>query len=332
MNKNNAGTMHDTKKLGSRESLITAKKYFRNVYIRLCKPRAYWHNRKFHPFLDIVHEAPAVYAIFWKKKLIAHATAASTLTINEKVCNIIASGSSINEIKNPRLLFNNKTICVNGSFAIARDVGTQPDYYMVCDKGFIHRQFEFFKLAALNSGEVVLNATAINTLCAITPLLLKKLHIIYYEDLQHPFKKCRLKKAQDRRQKKFEASLINHSSYNVAFSKDLSLGIFSSGTVVYNAIQFAYGIGFKELCIFGMDLSSSGRFYPEEVQEPSALCESYESSIKPAFELVKQYADEKHLTIFNCSPQSRLPDAIIRKMDPNTMLELANKPAVGQGH
>ncbi|MCJ7663764.1 MAG: hypothetical protein MUO24_05940, partial [Desulfobacterales bacterium] len=276
-------------------------------------------------------ETPEVYSIFWKRTRIAQATAASTITENESVCNIIGSGPSINSIKNPRLLFDNKTICVNGSFLVAKHVGCKPDYYMVGDKGFIQRKFDFFRSAALNSRKVVLDATVINAICDIDHSFLKKLHIIYYDDLKHPFKKCRLKKARDRRKIKFQTSLINHTSHNVAFSKNLSLGIFPSGTVVYGAIQFAYGMGFKELWIFGMDLNASGRFYPEEVPEPSVLNESYESGIKPAFELVKQYVLEKHLTIYNCSLQSRLPDTILKKVDPNSILELTSGRISAQG-
>jgi len=318
--------MQGAEKISFLMSVIAAKKYFRNIYIRLCKPRTYWHNRKFHLSLDIIYEAPEIYSIFWKRKLMAQAKAASAVKKQDGVCNIIGSGPSISAIKNPLLLFNHKTIFVNGSFAIARDLGVNPDYYMVSDKGFIHRNFDLFKSAALRSQAVVLNATAINVLCELDPALLKELHIIYVEDLKHPFKKLRLKKAQDRMQKEFERSLINHSRYNVAFSKDLSLGVFPSGTVVYEAAQFAYGIGFKELRIFGMDLSTAGRFYPEDVPEPSVLHESYQSGIKPAFELVKQYVTEKDLTIYNCSPQSRLPNTIIKKIDPNTILEGAGRP------
>jgi Kdo-III transferase WaaZ len=302
--------------------MIAAKKYFRDIYIRLFKPRAYWHNRKFHPALDIIQEAPEFYAIFWERKRIAQATAASAVTTNERVCNIIGAGPSINKIKNPRLLFEHKTICVNGSFHLARYVDRIPDYYMVCDKKFIRRKFDFFKAAALHSGNVVLDATTINAICEIEPALLTRLRIIYFEDLKHPFKKSRLEKGCDSRRKKIESSLINHGRHNIAFSKDLTLGIFPLGTVVYGAIQFAYGIGFKELRIFGMDLSASGRFYPEDVPEQSFLRESYASAIKPGFELVQQYVAEQHLTIYNCSPKSRLPDTIIRKIDPNTMLGL----------
>jgi KDO transferase-3 len=273
-----------------------------------------------------MRETPAVYTIFWKHSRIAQATSAFAIEEKERVCNIIASGQSINSIRNPRLLFSNKTICVNGSFLVARQVGRRPDYYMVSDKGFIRRKFDFFKSAALNCGKVVLDATVVNAICEIDPSFLKKLHIIYYDDLKHPFRKCRLKKAQDRRQIKFEASLFNHSCYNVAFSKDLSLGIFPSGTVVYGAIQFAYGIGFKDLRIFGMDLNALGRFYREKVPEPSVLNESYESGIKPGFELVRQYVTEKQFTIYNCSLQSRLPDTIVKKMDPNAMLEQTSEP------
>lgn len=306
-------------------SLVAAKKNFRKFYFRICKPRSYWHNRKFHPFLNIVHETPEVYVIFWRGRRIAQATPASVVNEQHRICNIIGSGPSINEIKNKRLLFNDRTICVNGSFIIARDIGAKPDYYMVCDSGFIRRKFDLFTSAALNSKKVVLDAMTINSLCEIAPLLLTQLHIIYCEDIKHPFKKLGLKKAQDRKQKEFERFLINHSRYNVAFSKDLSLGVFPAGTVVYNAIQFAYGIGFKELRIFGMDLSADGRFYPEDIPEPSVLCESYESGIEPGFELVKQYVTEKQLTIFNCSPQSRLPDTIVRKIDPDTALALTSK-------
>lgn len=307
-------------------SATAVKKYFRNIYIRLCKPRAYWHNRKFHPSLDIVHETPKMYNIFWKGKCITQATAASAVDEQHRVCNIIGSGPSIRSIKSPRLLFNHKTICVNGSFIIARKVGANPDYYMVSDKGFIRRNFDLFRSAALRSRAVVLNATTVNALCEVDPSLLKELSVIYVEDLKHPFKKLRLKKAQDRMQKIFEGSLINHRRYNVAFSKDLSLGVFPSGTVVYEAAQFAYGIGFKELRIFGMDLSAAGRFYPEDVPEPSVLSESYESGIKPAFELLKQYVTEEQLAIYNCSPRSRLPDTIIQKIDPNTILERTSRP------
>lgn len=323
--------MYGEDKISSLVVMTIAKKFFRDIYIRLCKPRAYWHNRKFHPLLDIVHEAPGVYSIFWKHKRLVQAIAASAVKEQHKVCNIIGSGPSIRAIRNPRLLFDHKTICVNGSFIIARDVGANPDYYMVSDRGFIRRNFDLFKSAALLSGTVVLNATAINALCEVDPSLLKELRVIYVEDLKHSFKRLRLKKARDRMQKKFEGSLINHRRYNVAFSNDLSLGVFPSGTIVYEAAQFAYGIGFKELRIFGMDLSAAGRFYPEDVPEPSVLCESYQAGIKPGFELIKQYAIEKNLTIYNCSPHSRLPDTIIKKIDPNTILERINRPISSVG-
>ncbi len=296
------------------------KRSFRDLGIRLFRPRSFRHNRKFDPRLSISREEPDAYVIRWGRAPVARAAAPSALTARGYVCNIIGSGPSINDIRDPRLLFRKAAVCVNGSYAAAAAVGARPDYYIVTDKYFIRNKYDLFISAAENSGAVVLGAVAINALCEIDPAVLGRFRIVYYEDLRRPFMGHSLERPGDRAGGRYGESLINHDTYNVAFSTDVSVGIYPVGTVVYTAVQFAYGIGFTELRIFGMDLSDTGRFYHDESPQKNALTGSYESEIRPAFELVKRYAAEQGLSIINCSPHSRLPGSIMPKADSNEIL------------
>ena len=97
--------------------------------------------------------------------------------------------------------------------------------------------------------------------------------------------------------------------------------IFSSGTVVYNAIQVLFGCGVDSIYIFGMDLTSQKRFYESSMAIVSNQEDAFEERTLPSFELVAEYLRQhpnKHM--WNCSPDSRLPGDIIPKLDPNEAL------------
>ena len=116
--------------------------------------------------------------------------------------------------------------------------------------------------------------------------------------------------------------LIANASGDLAFSLDPSGGTCPAGTVVFDALQVMFGIGYREIFMFGVDLSEGPRFYAETDPAPSELSQAYERRIEPAFELVAEYLRRSGRRLINGSPHSRLPASIIPKADGNDLLDL----------
>jgi hypothetical protein len=110
------------------------------------------------------------------------------------------------------------------------------------------------------------------------------------------------------------------STRDVIFSRTFSSGLKPYGTVAYIALQAAYCLGFREVRIFGMDLSAAGRFYAENQPEPSNLRVDYEDLILRPFCHVGAMVAEREWTVLNCCPQSRLPVSVLPQIEPNTAL------------
>jgi KDO transferase-3 len=120
---------------------------------------------------------------------------------------------------------------------------------------------------------------------------------------------------------------LTHKTHNMGYSMSPALGIFSSGTVVFNAIQVLFGCGVDSIYIFGMDLTSQTRFYESSLACPSNQEDSFEERTRPSFELVREFVQtHPDKRIWNCSPDSRLPAEIIPKLDPNEALARLGTP------
>ena len=103
---------------------------------------------------------------------------------------------------------------------------------------------------------------------------------------------------------------------------DPRLGFFHTGTVMSNAIQIAFYVGFKEIFLLGFDLGNANqpRFYEntEDVVR-SGLLNDYEEHIKPFMLLTKLASKKTGVGVYNCSPVSLLPYSIIPYRDFNSL-------------
>ena len=259
------------------------------------------------------------YRFFLQGRPICEAKQISKLEASDKTACIIASGPSIKTIKNTSQFKHLSCACVNGSYALAEQFGFVPDYYIVCDPVFVNCQPELFMRAIKGSRRFVTQHHLIHRAAQKGLDLTQAQEIFVYDDLIRPFMNVKQPLSffsQDREH------FLTHPVHNMVYSMALKLGLFPSGTVVYNAVQILYGVGVDDLYIFGMDLNSQKRFYEDTPTAPTNIEDSYEEKTLPSFELTAEYLKihpNKHM--WNCSPDSRLPADIIPKLNPDQALE-----------
>jgi KDO transferase-3 len=107
--------------------------------------------------------------------------------------------------------------------------------------------------------------------------------------------------------------------------------VFTGQTIAFSALQVAVWLGYTRIFILGMDLGGTGdgaRFYESgEKAAPMRLGRDYESYIQPAFEVAGKLRSALGIQIYNLSPDSRLPAAIIPKLSFTDALEMIRQPA-----
>jgi hypothetical protein len=277
--------------------------------------RRWWHNRVFTPRQSI-DPTDDGFIVRWKHRGGVHARSLAHLACRGPRAAILASGPSVAELDRPERLFRLPVACVNGSVSLPSRLGCRCDYLIVSDPRFIRDQPDLFRVGTALADAVVLDPTTIFAALHFAPDALAHAHVYLAEDVLRPFKRPRPTPealASDPR-------LIVHRSGRVAFSLDPARGICPGGTVVYNAVQLLFGIGYAEVVMFGVDLTAGPRFYPEQSPAPTELDSVFTQSIEPAFELVAGYLQRTGRTLVNASPASRLSTAAIPKADTNEAL------------
>jgi Kdo-III transferase WaaZ len=98
----------------------------------------------------------------------------------------------------------------------------------------------------------------------------------------------------------------------------LERGVFTGQTVVFGALQVCHALGFRRIYLLGMDLGAGGtyaRFYERGSRATRThLYRDFEPYIVPSFELGRQVCARTGVEIYNLSPRSRLPTAVIPKL------------------
>jgi hypothetical protein len=225
------------------------------------------------------------------------------------VCSILASGPSIAQLEAIERLFDLPVACVNGAVTVAERVGRRVSYYFVSDPSFVREQPALFKMGVERSDAVVLNPKVLFAAMQFAPGLLSQDRVYLRDDLRRPFKRPRPSLAQMRR----DGRLLVHPAHEMAYSLRPETGTWPSGTVVYDAVQVLFGIGYRELFMFGVDLTGQGRCYHEQRPSPLHLDATYSTLILPAFELVAAYCRQTGKKLINASIESRLPESVIPK-------------------
>jgi len=287
------------------------------LWHRSCGGRLRWHNRAFTAG-QRWEPTDRGSRLVWPGRGILDARSVDSLPRQGDTACILASGPSVGRMHGLERLFDQPVACVNGSVCLARDLGRRVPYFIVSDHRFILEKPDLFRLGTSLADAVVLTPMTAFTAMLLTPEALAADIFFIHEDLRRPFKRPR----QSRTELLGDPHVIAHPSHDVCFSLDPRRGIWPSGTVVYDAIQLLFGIGYRELYMFGVDLSDGPRFYREGVASPSELSADYAPAILPAFELVHDYLRRTGRTLVNASLESRLPEEVIPKADGDAVLDL----------
>lgn len=288
----------------------------RAVWFRVAGGPRHWHNRGFASGQSI--EADDLgFTVRWRGHGEVRARNLRTLSMSGGRAALLASGPSVRSLRRPERLFDQPVCCVNGSAVLAADLGRRVDCYVVSDYRFIREKPELFRIATRVSRAVVLNPMSLFAAMVAAPDALRGANLFLREDLRRPFKRPRPTADELLR----DPGLIATATGDLAFALDPSRGTFPAGTVVFDALQILYGIGCREVFMFGVDLSDAPRFYREPRPAPSDLRAAYERRIEPAFALVAEYLRRSGRRLVNGAAGSRLPDAIIPKADGNALLD-----------
>jgi KDO transferase-3 len=288
---------------------------------RLWRPRDYWHNRHFDGRYQAVEESPGRWAVTWKGGMVPTRTLAELAGLpHPPRCNIIASGPSLAMVRHPERLFNDFTICMNGSFRLAQQVNRTCDLYITSDGGFIRRRFGDFCEGLGVSNHLLIDHLMLFFLLERDPELAFRANAFLYDDPNRPYLSRGVERAAalSRMFKPGVDFIPNPRNGELLISRNPAVGISRTSSVVGTALQAAWMMGFKEVRLYGMDLGGPARFYAEGAKaEPTRLERDYEEFLLPWFKEFASKCCGPDFRVFNCSETSRLPAEVLPKLDPN---------------
>ena len=216
-------------------------------------------------------------------------------------CNIILSGPSVKSIQEPELLGKRYTIAVNGSPELLMKNNVACNAYIVSDPRYLQQKTSDFLQYARYADYCFLSYSGIVALLNLG-VRLDGITIRVFDRRARPFRQHR------------------PSQPLTYFARSFDKGLGPSSTVAYAALQIAYCLGFRTVYLFGLDLSLEGRFYSEDRSQPTALHKNWDENILQPFSLIGNMVAGGEWKVINCSMQSRLPESIQPKMDPNQAL------------
>jgi len=281
--------------------------------------------KKLHPdfkLKKIGDKENCYYEIFWKKKLIGKTNPLANLKkpVSDR-CFIVATGPSINEVDFQQL--SSETLFgVKGAVAKC-DKNTFMQYHIVSDATFIPQRFPLVEKMINSKADCLFSFVALNHICECNPDPLKADNIFLLPEINYHYDLPKKNAVDFDQWAESEPDLVLHdtvklSKGRVGFSKNINLGVFTAQTVVFEAIQTAAYLGFKKINILGMDLTfgqDTARFYEQKNDiAKSRINKDFEPYIVPSFEVARNIAEQEGFEIFNLSPNSRLPESIIKKI------------------
>ncbi len=246
-------------------------------------------------------------------------------------CFLVGTGPSIGEIDFSKL---RAKVCfgVNGSIVKFRMAGFAPAYYAIATRDFFYNRFNMVHQAIESKATCFFPFWGLCRICKNDTALLQNasIYLMYTVNKRYGIPMMNAK-AFDKRAAA-DPDLILHKTLKrakdaVGFSLDLEKGYFHGENVLFVAIQIARYIGFRRLFILGMDLDYSRpnpRFYENASDSrPTWIDKSFERSIVPAFEVLRNMCLEKQIEVYNLSLKSKLPEKIIPKISFEKAIELS---------
>jgi len=292
----------------------------RRIGVRLLAGRRGWHNRVFDSrFLCLPDEAhPDRGFMVWEQRYVfpvTHAAAGPGLAEAGRSCHLIASGPSLLAIPARHRLLDRYSVVVNGAHAAVDRGGRRFDLYVVTDPRFVRDKWELFCAGLDSARAFAADHRVFVEVLERDPQVLVGRRLVLFTNLRCPY---RMRRDND-------TTWCAHPGVQVGangcgFSANLELGVFPGETVVFPCLELLCGWNFREIFVFGLDLSSGRRSYAEADPAPSLLARQYEEFIEPSLRLAAQVARARGIAIWNCSPTSVLPESILPKLVPEWAL------------
>ncbi|WP_339408812.1 lipopolysaccharide core biosynthesis protein [Pseudomonas sp. EA_35y_Pfl2_R5] len=214
-------------------------------------------------------------------------------------------------------------ITMNGAIARFSQTSVRPLFYLCDDQGFVRERCQLVLEGIRLSSHAALGANALKVLMQASPDSVEMADPYLMLRVNRPLSGTPLSDRQfawsARGNAELECgfSLFQRKPNRIGFSRDMSLGYFGGRTIPYAAVQLAFHLGFDRVFLVGMDLNAqAGRFYEQAGEAlPSRLDDDYLDYILPSFQLMAKRVVGEKFQVFNLSTDSRMPSAIVPKID-----------------
>lgn len=300
------------------------------IYRRLILGWRFKHQYACHPGFKIerAHDSAS---IFWKSKRIADIPYAHKLSNKfSDACFTIATGPSLAEF-DLNSIKDLDTISLNCAIKKFSSVQVKPTHCIIVDRRIFENHWECVEASILSGANCFFSFVGLSRICEKDPSLLTHGNIYLIESISRKFGIPRaaisdcIKSFNDDPEIYMDDTLLEYCR-SIGFSTSLEKGLFSGKTVATWATQLAFGLGYQNNFIVGMDLGGTGKkhFYAEENNGLPDFIKDYEPHIRACFELARKVCDEKGWGIYNLSAKSTLPDKIIKKITIEEALKIAH--------
>ena len=260
-------------------------------------------------------------ALFYKDRFVENLSSIIAKENNYKgACAILASGPSVDSI--PEELYqqmNEKVdfIGVNGSIRKFISLGIRPKHYVITDRKFVKNKSHIVELAMNKSSNFFCTVHSLNKILE-SNISASLDNICIFDTINNAYGLPSYSINQmSEIAEKFEG-LYFSNKYKSGISINPRIGVFDNFTVVIHSIQLAFMMGYRQIYIFGMDLTVNNglRFYVEEngKEEKSFVERDYEKHLLPWFKFFAEKPLGDEYEIYNGSINSRLPNSVIKKI------------------
>jgi hypothetical protein len=271
------------------------------MLLRFAQGRRQWHNRLYPPSLDVAFDHHEIVMARRGRELKAGWYSALHHSRQGR-CHIVLSGASVATIERPEWLGSHYSIWVNGSPELAFRVGILPELYVVSDPTFVRRCPDVFRRYAAGARRHLISfAVAAEVLRAASGCD----GCYLYDNWRTPFRRARFGAESD----ETETRPMGRNQ------------IREGRSVVLTALRAAMALGFSEILVFGLDLGGGGRFYQERAPQPTTLLDDRGVVLRELAEVADE-AEQRGITILNCSPDSAVGDDIFPRYDPNRLIHV----------
>jgi len=269
----------------------------KKIYYKLICPS----KRHFRYYLDYSYFSEGGSFKISFKDAIVEVAPLSKMLCRDEFINILCSGPSLRSITRMEKLFSHPTLVMNGSHMFYEGTDSVFDYYVVSDIGFVRRNWDLFIKGLQKSKNLLFDHRVIAEALQVDSSVFNGKNVYVYDLFKRPYNR-KIKNGK------------------TVFSLNSSDGFNSSKTVAFLALQLAASIGYKNIHFFGLDLNNKLRFYSEKNPEKSMIDEDF-LDILEDFQHAAEICKDRDISVVNASPESRLPEEIFPKIDPNEILD-----------